>query len=52
MFKKIMKVVMLLIGGAAGYGVSLLAISLVPTFHNQILYLHDLLMLVTGLRSS
>lgn len=38
MFKKIMKVVMLLIGGAAGYGVSLLAISLVPTFHNYSIY--------------
>lgn len=38
MFKKIMKVVMVLIGGAAGYGVSLLAISLVPTFHNYSIY--------------
>ena len=38
MFKKIMKVVMLLIGGAVGYGVSSLAISLVPTFHNYSIY--------------
>lgn len=38
MFKKIMKVVMLLLGGAAGYGVSLLATSLVPAFHNYSIY--------------
>ena len=38
MFKKIMKAVMFLIGAAAGYGVSLLATSLVPAFHDYSIY--------------
>lgn len=38
MFKKILKGVMLLLGAAAGYGISLLTISLVPTFAKYSIY--------------
>lgn len=39
MFKKIMKGMMLLLGAAIGYGISLLAISLVPTFAHYSIYI-------------
>lgn len=46
MFKKIMKGVMLILGAAAGYGISLLTLSLVPTFQQYSIYISVFLSLL------